>query len=621
MESSKITKLTDIEHLHLRKSFYIGNCTTIETSKWTINSDLTMDFIKTIYNEGFNKLINEIIDNSVDEYIKTSGQFGNEISVEIDDDCMVTVGDNGRGISSKKDPETGKYQIELAFCDLKAGSNWDRDGSIGMNGIGGSAVNMFSETFTVNSCDGKYESVLLSKNNSKDISIKRSKSSKRGTVIKFKLDNSHFTGNLSVDIIKMDIYKRLVELKTAFPNIKFKFNGVEILIDIWSLLEIDNCFNYNGNNISISIFPKNREVSDISYVNGLDTYKGGTHLKYIKTYIVNYIREKLNKKFKTDIRNSILYTNFIFGVSISGLNKPEFNTQNKTELINPEIDIKNFIYNNKINLDKISKNVYSKNEDLLEDIIDKYKYVKVQKKISSVSKNKRSVKTISQLIDAVSKDRKDTVLFIVEGDSAKSHFPIVRDKNKHGMFPLKGKVLNSYNSSLHKLLENKELVDLMNIIGLKIGNVSDTKYFDKIAILTDADVDGDHIASMLMLFFYKYFPHLYEQDRIIKVLSPIIICKKGKKIERFYKYSSFIKEQHNFKGWIIEYNKGLGSLDTDEYSLMINKMKYENIKNLDKQNANAISLMFGKNNTDMRKEWLQGEKLNNIIKGGLNGKS
>ena len=621
MESSKITKLSDIEHLHLRKSFYIGNCTTIETSKWTISSDLILDFVKTIYNEGFNKLINEIIDNSVDEYIKTSGRFGNEISVRIDDDCTVSVEDNGRGISSKKDPETGKYQVELAFCDLKAGSNWDREGSIGMNGIGGSAVNMFSETFIVNSCDGKYESVLISNNNSKDIKVKRTKSSERGTLIKFKIDKSHFDGNLSVEIIKMDIYKRLVELKTAFPNIKFDFNGIEIVTDIWSMLKIDSCFNYNGNNISISIFPKDREVSDISYVNGLDTYKGGTHLKYIKSYIVNYIKEKLNKKFKTDIRNSILYTNFIFGISISGLNKPEFNTQNKTELINPEIDIKNFITDNKINLDKISKEVFSKNEEFLEDIVDKYKYIKVQKKITSVSKTKRSVKTISQLIDAVSKDRKDTVLFIVEGDSAKSHFPIVRDKSIHGMFPLKGKVLNSYNSTLHKLLENKELVDLMNIIGLKIGSVSDTKYFDKIAILTDADVDGDHIASMLMLFFYKYFPHLYDQDRIIKVLSPIIICKKGKKIERFYEYSEFIKKQHKFKGWTVEYNKGLGSLDTDEYSLMINKIKYENIKNLDEQNGNAINLMFGKNNTDMRKEWLQGNEIVNIIKGDSNGDS
>jgi len=616
MKSSNITKKSDKEHLHLRKAFYIGNCSTIIDNRWVIDGD-ELEYHNISYNEGYFKLINEIIDNSIDEYIKTNGKYSNKIEVLIKDDGFINIIDNGRGVSSKKDKLTGKYQVQLAFCDLKSGSNWDRNASIGMNGIGSSAVNMFSESFIVETCDGVIKSKLVSLNNAEDITLTRVKCSTRGTSVEFKIDMSHFDNikDLTIkDVFKM-VKKRLYELKMAYPKINFSLNGDDIENVIWDFIKLDKK-EFSKNGVHINCYYKdNISGADISYVNGLDTYKGGIHLKYIKNSILGVLKNIINKKFKVNLKNSNIYSKFIFGISIINFPKPEFNTQNKTELINTEKEIKEYLIQNKIKLDVISKDIFTEFENEFEELAESFKNKNIKNKLKKVNVDLKKVKRISQFIDAVDKNRRGTTLFIVEGDSAKSHFPLVRNKQKHGMFPLKGKVLNAFNATLNKMLENKELTDLMNIIGLRLGENKDSRYFDKIALLTDADVDGGHISSLLLLFFYKYFPHLIDQGRILQILSPIIICKKGKKIQRFYKYDDFLKEQEKYNGWSIEYNKGLGSLDVDEYSLMINNLKYEEFKISDMENTKKIvNVLFNKKTANIRKDWLNcDKKLKEII--------
>jgi len=306
----------------------------------------------------------------------------------------------------------------------------------------------------------------------------------------------------------------------------------------------------------------------------------------------------------------------MFALSMTGFSKPEFNTQTKTELINSEKEVRDYFINNKVDLDTICKKIYEQFEAKIDILVEAFNDNKIQKKIEGINKNLKNVKRIAQFMDAIDKDRKDTILFLVEGDSAKSHFPIIRNKYKHGIMPLRGKVLSVYNTPLSKMLENKELTDLMNIVGLKIGQKTDSRYYDKIAILTYADVDGNHIAITLMLFFYKYFPHLYHQKRIVKVLSPIIVCTKGSKNEYFYDYGEFLKVQNKYSDWKIKYNKGLGSLNKEEYSKMINEpifevISIEDIENLDKM----IYVLFDKKTSLERRKWLQGEDLNDIING------
>lgn len=622
MKSSTVTKLGQIEHVLLRKSMYIGNCKTVADNRWIIQDD-KMIYKKIYYNEGFFKVINEIIDNSIDEYLKTNGKFSTKIDVNIMSDGTIKVVDNGRGISSEKDKSTGKYQTELAFCEKEAGSNWDRDVSVGMNGLGCTLTNFLSESFLVETCDGKYMTKLTCKNNCGLIDIVRKKSSTRGTSVEFKLDMNQFEGGelLDINTIKDILYKRMVELNTIYPKIKLTFNSNPVKSTIWTSFDNTNdTILIERGDIKIFALYVNEPVSDISYVNGIETYRGGTHIKMLKSEISKFFKEKINKKHKIDFKNiSGIFNNFLFAVSITNFSKPEFNTQTKTELINPEKDIREFLIKNKFDIDVVCKKIYDKFEDKIDEFVETFNDKKIQKKIDGINKNLKNVKRIAQFMDAIDKDRKDTILFLVEGDSAKSHFPIVRDKHKHGMFPLRGKVLNVYNTQLSKILENKELTDLMNIVGLKIGNKSDTRYYDKIAILTDADVDGNHIAIILMLFFYKYFPHLFHQNRIVKVVSPIIVCYKGNKSEYFYDYGDFLKVQNKYSDWKIKYIKGLGSLNKDEYAKMIMEPRFEYIKIEDVEYLDKmINVLFDKKTSLERRIWLQGNHLECIINGDCN---
>lgn len=622
MQSATVKKLSQIKHVLLRKAMYIGNCKTIEEERWIIENNQLL-YKSSPYNEGFFKIINEIIDNSIDEYLKTNGKFSTKIELQVKADGTIVVTDNGRGIPSGKDQETGKYQTELAFCELNSGSNWDRDVSVGMNGLGSSLTNFLSESFIVETCDGKYRTKLTCKENCSYINIIRNASKQRGTTVQFKIDMSQFENVelLTPELIRNVLYKRIVELYTIYPKIKFTFNDEIVSKTIWSYFPSTMpILEYSKGEVDIKVLYSDMPSTDISYINGLDTYKGGTHLKYIKNEVSKYIKEKINKKYKIDFKNiSTIFNKFIFGVSLTKFSKPEFNTQNKTELINSEKEIKEFLLSNKMDINIVCKRIYDTFESKIDEIMESFNTNKIQKKIDGLNKNLKNVKRIAQFVDAVDKDRRDTILFLVEGDSAKSHFPIVRDKNKHGMFPLRGKVLNSYNTTLEKILENKELTDLMNIVGLKVGEKRDTRYFDKIAILTDADVDGNHIAIMLLLFFYKYFPHLFHEKRIVKMLSPIIICTKGSKIERFYDYDDYLVNQKKYSDWIIKYNKGLGSLNKEEYSKMINEPKFENISIENVENINKmIGVLFDKSTSLERRKWLQGEDLNFIINGVAN---
>lgn len=618
MKSETIKKLEQREHILLRKTIFIGNCKTVIEPRWIIENN-KLQYKDMPYNEGYLKLIYEIIDNSVDEYLKTKGKYGNKISVDIAPDLTIKVTDNGRGLSSKKDTKSGKYQVELAFCELNTGSNWERDVSIGMNGLGSALTNFLSEFFNVVTCDGVYQTTLKCSDHCQKIDLKRKKLTKRGTVVEFKIDSSQFENieYQTLNSIQSIVYKRLIEIHTAYPKIQIMFNGQKIQTDFWKFLP-DEKFTFSKNNVLFyAYYAKERAFQDISYVNGLDVYKGGSHIKYFKAIFNKTLKELISKKYKIDFKHmSYIYNNFQIALSLINFPQPEFNTQNKTELINSDKELKDFFDKNGLNVEACAKAFVVQFKPQIEKIVESLQNDKLMTKVKKQGSETKKTKQLSNFMDAVDKDRRGTIFFLVEGDSATSHFPIVRDKNKHGLMALKGKVINAYNNTLEKVFQNKEIVDLVNILGLDFNKKTDTKYFEKIALLMDADVDGDHIAIMLLLFFYKYFPFLYRQGRIIKILSPIIIARKGKQIKRFYRYEEFLKEQTKLKDWSIEYNKGLGSLTEEEYEHMLKNPIYDvlSIDNVEKIDL-IIECLFDKKTTDERKAWLQGINLQEVING------
>jgi DNA topoisomerase-2 len=243
-----------------------------------------------------------------------------------------------------------------------------------------------------------------------------------------------------------------------------------------------------------------------------------------------------------------------------------------------------------------------KNEELIQPIIEALllkKQLAEARALRKAQKNAKKKKVASH-ISATGKKVEDKILFITEGQSAISNLINVRKTAIHGGFPLRGKPRNVRELKPTDIMKNKELSELMSIIGLELGEPAEDLNYGQIGILADADFDGFSIAALLVNFFSNW-KELFDDERILFIKSPIVIAKKKKQVKRFYD----LKDFHDAKldnEWRIEYNKGLGSLSLEEYDLMINDPVTEVIE-YDSGATKSLETAFGKNSLP-RKKWL-----------------
>jgi DNA gyrase/topoisomerase IV subunit B len=244
----------------------------------------------------------------------------------------------------------------------------------------------------------------------------------------------------------------------------------------------------------------------------------------------------------------------------------------------------------------------------ISDWLEKKKVADDNKLTRQLNKQISNVK-VDKLIDAKGKDRWKCSIGIYEGDSAAGSFRKYRDSTTMGAFALKGKFIHVSDISNVKLASNKEAVDLMSAIGLKLGggiNLKDLRY-GRILIYTDADTDGNHIASLLINFFYAYWPELFERNMIYKVETPIVVAeeRKNKKNKKMFysqtEYDNWVNKI-NTQNWEIKYKKGLAALVDDEYNEIINNPKLLSITK-DDLSRESLNIWFGKD-SDLRKKEL-----------------
>lgn len=624
-KSAEIQVLDDREHALLRPQIYLGDTTTYVNKDWCFVKDKE-DYIFTVKDipqcEAFYKLYSEIIDNALDEFVKTNGKYSNKIQVQVLDRNHIIIEDNGRGLPTSPHPQfKDKTQFEIAFTHLKAGSNFKKgtdesesDSSVGMNGVGVSLVNIFSEKFIVVTEDPKNRMKLVAKNNMEDVKVsKLSKKHSTGTKVEAIIDMSRFENEeiITKEDVKVWIYKRLVELNTYYPEIKFYFNKKRVKVDLHDCINPNHYRTKNGNKQITLAFKLNKAEKDLSYVNGLNTYCGGTHLNYVQEYVFSKLMKKIKRHMKPeyDIQPKDLQKNLFILMSLNGFPNAKFSTQNKTKLINPKKEIDNYIPN--LFLDRVVNNFYDKYEKQLSKVIEELEeqaFGKVAKK------QKKSKMNVPKLIDANTKDRKSALLFICEGNSAANMFLRSRDKKIHAVFPLRGKIINAYSKNIKKVLSNKEIKQLLHVIGLQVGqkvkNVNQLRY-GKIRILTDADPDGDNITALLCVLFHKYWPELFTLGLIEKVYAPLVVATKGKEkrvyhsLEHFHSDLSYIKENN----MATSYYKGLGKMSQSEYKEMLYNPVCSTINIEDvKQTSKVFEILFG-DDTNLRKGWLQGEDI------------
>lgn len=612
INDKKFKKLDDIDHVILRPGMYIGSIKPHTSSKWIIDGDKMIQKEIT-YNPGFLKIFDEIITNSVDES-KRKGSNLSIIKVKVDiDNEEISIWDNG-GIPVVKHSEHKEWIPEMIFSNLKAGSNFDdsEDRSwAGTNGVGSTLTNIYSNKFSISTCDGKKQFNQTFTNNMRDrTSPKTKKASRKHTEIKFTPDFDKF-GMKGLDEchFKM-IEKRVYDLAACNTKLKIYFNGQLInfkSFEDYIKLYVDDYFfeTKKGDSWSVGIALSENGFQQVSFSNATETYDGGTHVDYILNQIIVEMRAYFLKKHKVDVKPSELKNHMFLFLDSTVIN-PSFSSQTKEKLIT---EIKDFGTEFVISKKLVQSILKSEIVNSILDWIEQKKDAQESKLQRDLNKKLSKIK-VEKLIDAKGKDRWKCSLGIFEGDSAAGAVRKYRDAQTFGAFSLKGKFINVSDITSTRLVKNAEAVNLMASIGLKLGKDVELKTlrYGRVLLYVDADVDGNSIAALLINFFYKYWPDVFERKMIYKVETPIVVAvPRNKKKEKilFYTQKEYDKweTKNDMKKYEIKYKKGLAALVDDEYENIINEPRLTLITK-DDVSEESLNIWFGKSSELRKKELL-----------------
>ena len=596
----KFQKLDDIEHVILRPGMYIGSIKPHTSNKWLISEE-GVELKEVTYNPGFLKIFDEIITNSVDES-KRKGSKLNTIKVNIDRKTnTITIWDNG-GIPVVKHTEHKEWIPEMIFSNLKAGSNFDdsEDRSwAGTNGVGSTLTNIYSKKFSISTCDGKNIFSQTFTNNMRERTKPSiSKSTKSHTEISFLTDFEKFSlEGIDDNHFKM-LEKRVYDLAACNTHLKIYFNGKLLIFksfeDYVKLYVQDYFFESSKNkNWSIAIALSENGFQQVSFANSTETYDGGTHIDYIMNQIIVALREFFMKKHKVDIKPSELKQHMFLFLDSTIIN-PSFSSQTKEKLIT---EVKDFGSTFEVS-DKLIQSILK--SEIVNSILDWIQ----KKKDAETSKMERSLKKVKvdKLIDCNTSNRETAEIFIMEGLSALGDFRQYRNPKTQAAFTLRGKFINTNTIPNKKILENEEASGLLTSLGLSLFDKSIKNLrFGSIIINSDMDFDGDSITGLLLNFFSRW-PELFERGIVKRSITPLLVIKIGKEKKYFYnhnEYEEWLVKNKN-KKFELDYKKGLGSLETEEFKEMIQNTKLITFRPDD---ISDIDAWFG-NNPVLRKNKL-----------------
>ena len=606
---AKMKTLTSVEHILVRPNLWIGSVSPSEKETWVLNEDDTISFKKISYTEGLLKICNEVIDNSVDVGIKTNWEKSTKIDITITKDTF-TCEDNGTGIPVEKN-ESGEWIPVIATCVPMSGTNFEEErNSIGANGVGVKATNIFSKKFECITCDGKGKLKIVCTDNLSTKKVSELKpTAKTGTTISFSPDFDRFgVKEFRTELMTM-IKTRLKFLSWFYPKCQFTFNGQKIGIkskDISSMFP-QPAVVLNEPNVYICIYPS-EEPYNLTYVNGLYMRRGGTQIDYILNKVITGIREKVSKKYKAikpaDIKNRLGIVCFF-----KGFPNCEFDSQTKETLTNSVGDITSYFQREQVDLDKFTAKIL-KQKEIIDNITEMFRLkeeLAEKKELAKLSKVKKEIDS-EKYYPPIGKTAKK-YLMITEGFSAFSGMSPILGRKEIGYYMLKGKILNVLGEKPSTFMANQEINDLVNILGIDIANPDTPMTYDKVVILTDADADGNAIAGLVLTLFNRIAPNIIKQGRVCRLETPLLIGSKGEKIEEYYfTLPDKSKMKKNLEYF---YLKGLGSWTKNKFNQIL---EYEGgleklmvSYTLDDKTDESINKWFGKE-SDGRKDALRGKE-------------
>jgi DNA topoisomerase-2 len=637
--SSAYKKLSHREHVLELPDTYIGSVDTIDDMRWVYNSETQkMEFKSLKFNPGLYKIFDEVLVNARDAMVRSGNVKHLDVTVGIVDGVYtISVKNDGEGIPIEIHKETNVYTPELIFGHLLTSGNYNKEEEKivgGKNGYGAKLANIFSTKFvveTLHPTSGKSYSQTWTNNMSvcEKATLKKASSSKGYVNVTFSPDTKRFIGafngpKLIEDMITVFNTRVLEIAAMAGKDVKVTYNGSELKTNTFEkfvklFMSDEKSIAYERCSdrwevaviLTRNLFQEDAVLPDekqISFVNGINTKKGGKHVETVFKNLMGDFCE-IAKKKKIDIKPSQLKDSLLLFVNSTIVN-PSFDSQTKETLTTPATKFgSHFKPSPKLSESLVKIGLLDEAQNILDA-----KAVKDAKKTDGTKK--KTIRGMPKLVDALhagtSKSSQCT-LILTEGDSAAtsaiSGLKVV-GRELWGVFPLRGKLLNVRDISQEKFSKNEELTAIKKILGLeqrKKYNDSKSLRYGRIMVMADQDLDGSHIKGLLMNLFHAEWPDLMKSNFICSLATPLLKATKKNTILSFYTSQEFdkwkIQQADGFKNWNLKYYKGLGTStpeEAQEWFRNLHEIKYV----FDKETDENFSLAFNKKRADDRKKWL-----------------
>lgn len=581
--ADSIQALEGMEHVRMRPSMYIGDVGT----------------------RGLHHLVYEVVDNSIDEAL--AGHCDN-ITVTINEDNSITTEDDGRGIPVDLHKKEGVSALEVVMTKIGAGGKFDKDSykvSGGLHGVGVSCVNALSEHLKATVYrKGEIWEQEYERGKAMYPVKKVGETDKRGTVVTFRPDSTIFTQTLEysydtlasrlreLSYLNKGIIIHLIDKRSKKANGEFEgetFFSEEGLKEFIKFLDsnreslMKDVISFegekNGVPVEVAMVYNTSYAENLhSYVNNINTHEGGTHLSGFRRGLTHTLKKYADEsgmldKLKFDIAGDDFREGLTAIISVK-VQEPQFEGQTKTKLGNREVSA------------SVSQAVSEMLSDYLEEHPDDAKII-VQKVILAAQARhaaqkaremvqRKTVMSIGglpgKLSDCSEQDPALCEVFLVEGDSAGGTAKQGRDRKFQAILPLRGKILNVEKAMTHKVFENEEIKNIFTALGVSIGTEEDSKAlnlsklrYHKVVIMCDADIDGSHIATLILTFFFRYMKELVENGHIYIATPPLYLVKKGAKKQYAWsdKERDVIVKEFGENSKIQRY-KGLGEMNAEQ---------------------------------------------------------
>ena len=607
--ADSIQALEGMEHVRKRPSMYIGD----------------------VGVRGLHHLVYEVVDNSIDEAL--AGHC-DEITVIINADQSLTVEDNGRGIPVGIHKKEGVSALEVVMTKIGAGGKFDKDSykvSGGLHGVGVSCVNALSEHLraTVHR-DGEIWEQEYERGKALYAVKNTGKTDKTGTVVTFRPDTTIFTQTIEFNYdtlagrlrelayLNKGISVRLIDLRGKDPNEEGElFHSKEGLREFIRFLDenreplIADVIAMEGskNDIPVEVamvYNTSFNENLHSYVNNINTHEGGTHLSGFRRGLTSTLKKYADAsgmidKLKFEISGDDFREGLTAIVSVK-VAEPQFEGQTKTKLGNREVT------------SAVSQAVSEMLENYLEEhpndakiIVEKVILAAQARHAARKAREMVQRKTVmsggglpGKLSDCASQDPAECEVFLVEGDSAGGTAKQGRDRHFQAILPLRGKILNVEKAMQHKVFENEEIRNIYTALGVTIGTEEDSKAlnleklrYHKIVIMCDADVDGSHISTLILTFFFRYMRELIENGYIYIATPPLYLVKKGGKQQ--YAWSDDQRDllQNEFgQGSSVQRYKGLGEMNAVQLWETTMNPEYRTLRQVTIDNGGEADRIF-----------------------------